>query len=308
MFPYWLYSCAAALGSFGVLVGVAWRRRQTRRRAAAEKAAEKASEHQYWEQAALAVAAREEPRELRGRVQSWLAPFSRAEVADWLVANAGGGDYKICFYDASNKIIGWERLRFSGESAAKREKSDAWFKELYENGPRDGHTQPLYDTITIERRNPNLLYRFMQSTAGKSDAEISPHVGGGGQLFAPKIFVIDGLEVMMAPAPRERPWDNAQQRQPLEELEPAKAEEDRQAIIRGSYVRLHIGLKDYWTGTLDMLPTVLQRKIILPPQQAFFVELNVTGCGPLHYDWRVKAILNGIMGIDSDIGSFGPSF
>jgi len=144
---------------------------------------------------------------------------------------------------------------------------------------------PLYDTVTIDRAAPNATRRCFVDQAGKFEADCSPQWMSGGQLPAPRMMVIEEIGFRLEPA------------EFIEE--PEHEREDRENILRNTWVRLKVGVKDYWTGKLSMLPySIRQRRIALPPQQAFFLEFNVAGATPLHYNWRLTGILNGEFGME----------
>lgn len=156
----------------------------------------------------------------------------------------------------------------------------------------DWVVRPLYDTAEICRSGPNITYRMFTDTRGKSDRDVSGDIGGGGQLYAPRCFVVTGLQCRLNP--KRAPYHGG------EELEDAKIAQDRAALASALHVRLRIGVRDYFTAPFRLLrdgeARFDRRPLVIPPQQAFYVDATVIGCAPLSYDWELTIGLDGILG------------
>lgn len=151
--------------------------------------------------------------------------------------------------------------------------------------------QPLYDNETIAAGTSGAT-RFFITTAGKTELNIFSGITGGGQLSAPRMFVIYGIRLV---------WS--------EDVADANLLADLKSLLYGSWFRLRVGVKNYIEVPAHYLPSgvgiagfaaldaqvgaterstatsgvpaffsrfsIEKRRIAIPPQQSFFGELNV---------------------------------
>jgi hypothetical protein len=150
--------------------------------------------------------------------------------------------------------------------------------------------QPLYDSESIAAATG--ATRFFITTAGKGEQFIYSGITGGGQLSAPRMFVIYGIRLV---------WS--------ESVTPDTAVlSDLKTLLYASWFRLRVGVKNYIEVPSHYLPagvgiagfaattvagtsfqtatsgvpaffsrmSIEKRRIAIPPQQSFFGELNVT--------------------------------
>lgn len=298
MVPYWHYSLGATIASFAILGYISFLRWCCRQKEVREREEEDERARQglrrFYKEAVFAIAECEDG-DRRKRLTSWKAPFSRLEIEDALRALGEGERFRVTLYNDEDVEITTERFRIHREP-----------KPL--NSISDCRSQPLYDTITLNRASPNGFYRAFTDIAGKCELDIAPDCGSGGQLYAPRAFEIAGLDVLMKPVPKKVAWDNERRCDIYEELEPRWIAEDRQRLASHTWMRLKIGVADYWTGTLAMMPYALERKITIPPQQGYFMEFTLSDCPPLHFNWKLTAQLKGTMGYMQDAPTYGPSY
>ncbi|HET6495048.1 MAG TPA: hypothetical protein VFH61_06765 [Thermoleophilia bacterium] len=148
--------------------------------------------------------------------------------------------------------------------------------------------QPLYDNETIAAGTAGAT-RFFITTAAKTELNIFSGITGGGQLSAPRMFVIYGIRLV---------WS--------EDKTVADLAPDLKALLYGSWFRMRVGVKNYIEVPSHYLPSgvgtagyasglaaagaqtatsgvpaffsrfsIEKRRIAIPPQQSFFGELNV---------------------------------
>jgi len=148
--------------------------------------------------------------------------------------------------------------------------------------------QPLYDSENIAAAVG--VTRFFITTAGKNELFIFSGITGGGQLSAPRMFVIYGCRLV---------W--------TENVADAALLPDLKTLLYSSWFRLRVGVKNYIEVPSHYLPSgvgiagfaattvaatsfqtatsgvpaffsrfsIEKRRIAIPPQQSFFGELNV---------------------------------
>ena len=153
--------------------------------------------------------------------------------------------------------------------------------------------QPIYDRVTVLSATPNVQHRFFQDLAGKTERDFFSQITGGGQLSAPKLAVIYGLRLV---------WSEAVATDT--DILP-----DLKLLMYNAWYRLKIGVKNYVEVPAFYLPggvgiagfaattnvasefqtatsgvpaffsrfSIEKRRIAIPPQQAFFGELNGVG-------------------------------
>lgn len=148
----------------------------------------------------------------------------------------------------------------------------------------------LYDCIDLDTTVPHQLWRLFVDNAGKTDLEISPHLVSGGQLPAPRLFVVDDFRLVyqVRPEPAGVALDSQILRHDVETLKAALT------------VRLCVGVRDYYNGPAALLPIDLRaRKLVIPAHQMFFAQLDTMSAGftiTTTYRWRVYAQLRGELG------------
>lgn len=150
--------------------------------------------------------------------------------------------------------------------------------------------QPIYDRVTVLAAGPNVQHRFFQNLAGKNERDFFSQITGGGQLSAPKLAVIYGLRLVFS--------ENV--------AVDANILADLRLLLYNAWYRLRIGVKNYVEVPAHYLPggvgtagfaattvagtsfqsavsgvpaffsrfSIEKRRIAIPPQQAFFGELN----------------------------------
>jgi hypothetical protein len=156
--------------------------------------------------------------------------------------------------------------------------------------------QPLYHGLNFVAAAPAQL-RFFQGTAGLNELLASPGLVTGGQLPNPKIFVVYGIRVHYS-----------------EHVQNDAITADLKVLLYNCWGRLFVGVKDYLVVPLFYLPSGLgisssgfdatgvttnvaatsgvptffnrmsiqKRRITLPPQQAFFFEINPVNIAATH--------------------------
>lgn len=172
--------------------------------------------------------------------------------------------------------------------------------------------QPIYDRVTVLSAGPNVQHRFFQNLAGKSERDFFSQITGGGQLSAPKLAVIYGIRLVFSEAVAVD----------LNILP------DLKLLMYNSWYRLKIGVKNYVEVPSFYLPggvgiagfaatttaatdlqtatngvpaffsrfSIEKRRIAIPPQQAFFGELNGVGIAGMGSDRDVWNFLDGEFG------------
>ncbi len=165
--------------------------------------------------------------------------------------------------------------------------------------------QPIYDRVTVLAAGPNVQHRFFVNLAGKNERDYFSQITGGGQLSAPKLAVIYGLRLVWS--------ENV--------AVDANILPDLKLLLYNSWYRLRIGVKNYvevpshylpgGVGTAGFAATTVagstfqsavsgvpaffsrfsieKRRIAIPPQQAFFGELNgvnIVGMGSNRDVWN----------------------
>lgn len=156
--------------------------------------------------------------------------------------------------------------------------------------------QPLYHGLNFVAAAPAQM-RFFQGTAGLNELLASPGLVTGGQLPNPKIFVVYGIRVHYS-----------------EHVQNDAITADLKVLMYNCWGRLFVGVKDYLVVPLFYLPSGLgisasgmdatgvttnvaatsgaptffnrmsiqKRRITLPPQQAFFFEINPVNIAATH--------------------------
>jgi len=149
----------------------------------------------------------------------------------------------------------------------------------------------LYDCIDLDTDVPHQLWRLFVDTAGKTDAEISPHVISGGQLPAPRLFLADDFRLVYQVRPLS--WGA---------LDAKALRNDVETLKAALTVRLCIGVRNYYEGPAALLPLDLRaNKLTIPHGQQFFVQLDTFAAGftiQTTYRWRVYAQLRGELGME----------
>ena len=155
--------------------------------------------------------------------------------------------------------------------------------------------QPIYDRVTVLAAGPNVQHRFFTNLAGKTERDFFSQITGGGQLSAPKLAVIYGIRLVFSEAVAID----------------TNILPDLKLLLYNSWYRLKIGVKNYVEVPSHYLPggcgiagfaatdgnvgatnfqtatngvpaffsrfSIEKRRIAIPPQQAFFGELNGVG-------------------------------
>jgi hypothetical protein len=142
---------------------------------------------------------------------------------------------------------------------------------------------PLYDSVVINGPCPNGYFRLFTDTAGKRNADISPHIGSGGQLYAPKVFIAQGLRFALTPTN----YYHDGQRESY----------DRNQLLRNTMIEFTIGVRYYYQGPLLTLPASFQKHpLTIPSQQCFYANVEISGVNSLDTDWQIMLILDGELG------------
>lgn len=172
--------------------------------------------------------------------------------------------------------------------------------------------QPIYDRVTVLAAGPNVQHRFFQNLAGKNERDFFSQITGGGQLSAPKLAVVYGIRLVFSEAVAVD----------------ANILPDLKLLLYNSWYRLKIGVKNYVEVPSFYLPggvgiagfaattnaaaefqtatngvpaffsrfSIEKRRIAIPPQQAFFGELNGVGIAGMGSDRDVWNFLDGEFG------------
>lgn len=173
--------------------------------------------------------------------------------------------------------------------------------------------QPIYDRVTVLAATPNVQHRFFQNLAGKNERDFFSQITGGGQLSAPKLAVVYGIRLV---------WSEAVATDT--DILP-----DLKLLLYNSWYRLKIGVKNYVEVPSFYLPggvgiagfagsnsaaaidyqtatsgvpaffsrfSIEKRRIAIPPQQAFFGELNGVGIAGMGSDRDCWNFLDGEFG------------
>lgn len=174
--------------------------------------------------------------------------------------------------------------------------------------------QPIYDRVTVLAATPNVQHRFFQNLAGKSERDAFSQITGGGQLSAPKLAVVYGLRLVFSEAVAVD----------------TNILPDLKLLLYNSWYRLRIGVKNYVEVPGFYLPggvgiagfaaadgngaptnfqtatsgvpaffsrfSIEKRRIAIPPQQAFFGELNGIGIAGMGSNRDVWNFLDGEFG------------
>ncbi len=129
------------------------------------------------ELAGRAVAYREYPEEwqgtsIKGRVRAWKAPFTVAEIEDWLSTYRGGGKYKIQLYMGNGRYLDSKVLDVEGDPLLPGAKEDEEARAREEHGG----TQQLHDdrAAALERQLAEERFeRRMTEERARMDAQMS---------------------------------------------------------------------------------------------------------------------------------------
>jgi hypothetical protein len=161
--------------------------------------------------------------------------------------------------------------------------------------------QPVYDSVELTAATPNGAFSFFTDTAGKTNREIFPGITGGGQLSAPRMMVIYSVRFHVD-----------------ENIAAATQVADLKNILYNGVGVLTVGIKDYavaplfWYqsglgisgfvgggggGTIaadgsatNGVPahnsywSISDRRIAVPPQQAFRFVVTIAGAAVLAVD------------------------
>lgn len=150
----------------------------------------------------------------------------------------------------------------------------------------------LYDCVDLPREVPHQLWRLFVDTTGKTEAEISPHIISGGQLPAPRIFVVEDFRLVYQVRPAL--WATS--------LDAAVLRRDVETLKAAMTVRLLVGVRNYYEGPAALLPIDLRaRRLCIPAGQQFCVSLESFAAGftiSTVYRWRVYAQLRGELGME----------
>jgi hypothetical protein len=143
----------------------------------------------------------------------------------------------------------------------------------------------LYDSVVIDHSAPNIYTRLFTDPQGKCDADISPYIGSGGCLPAPKMFVMDRLHCFLTPQTFYR--------------DARREQFDRDQLMLNAMVQFTIGVRYYFQGLLAMLPKDFRaHKLAIPAQQCFYANVTISGLAPLDHDWKLMIVLDGELGME----------
>jgi hypothetical protein len=147
----------------------------------------------------------------------------------------------------------------------------------------------LFDSLDVERNEmPAGEYRFFLDRMGKSDAQCDPYWMPGGQLSAPRMFVLHGVRVAF----QVRLFDD-------QVYDPLAGRTDIERIKAESSLTVRVGMADYVSTAVAGLPYDCRaRRVVIPPQQIFFAIWRVDRAVPLTYRWRCFVKLSGELGIE----------
>lgn len=190
-----------------------------------------------------------------------------------------------------------------GWSGAILEPIPAALYDCFEIGPRgvrQGRTMP-----DPWEHAHGYHWRGFTDVHGKTEADISPTFRSGGQLPAPRMFDMRRMSCVFVPLLEWAEPRNAgggegpcQVRAPYAEhgARTARLRADIAAIKAAGRFRLQIGIKDYLSGPLALLPQ--PTGLVIPPQQMFYAEVAFTVLPELAFTWRVYVRAEGFLGVE----------
>jgi hypothetical protein len=190
----------------------------------------------------------------------------------------GRCDNLVCASKFKNKTASSAPL--PGDQMPKRMSSPSPFS--FGSGVMETTFTPLYDSATIYNSHPNMQYRLFTDPVGKRACDISPHIGQGGQLYNPKVFIARGLRAALTPEAR---YHDAQ----------LQAHELQQ-LLRNAMVEFCVGVRYYYQGPLLTLPATFGKGLAIPSRQSFWANVDISGLPCLDVNWSLMLILDGELG------------